>query len=145
MRIFVQRVKKAKLYVKDYFKGEIERGIVLFVGIGKGDTEDKIDYLVKKIVSLRIFEDENGKMNNSILDVNGEIMVVSQFTLYGDCSRGNRPDFTMAEKPELAKILFEKFVEKLKSYNIKIIEGEFGEKMVVEIHNDGPCSLLLEK
>ncbi|MCM8818425.1 MAG: D-aminoacyl-tRNA deacylase [Candidatus Omnitrophica bacterium] len=129
----------------DCYKGEIGKGIVLLVGFGKGDVEDKLDYFEKKIISLRIFEDENGKMNNSILDINGEIMIVPQFTLYGDCSKGNRPDFTKAEKPEVAKILFEKFVDKFKIYNIKIVEGEFGEKMLVEIHNDGPCSLILEK
>lgn len=145
MRALVQRVKKSKLYVNGLYKGEIEKGIVLLVGFGKGDTEDKLDYLAKKIVSLRIFEDENGRMNNSILDINGEIMVISQFTLYGDCSKGNRPDFTKAEKPEFAKNLFEKFLKKLKNYNLKIVEGEFGEKMIVEIHNDGPCSLVLEK
>ncbi len=145
MKAIVQRVKKAKLYVEEVYKGEIKKGIVVFLGIGKGDTVDKIDYFVKKIPSLRIFEDENGKMNYSIFDIKGEIMVVSQFTLYGDCTRGNRPDFTMAEKSEVAKIIFEKFVEKIKNLDIKLVAGEFGKKMIVEIYNDGPCTLILEK
>lgn len=144
MKIVIQRVKEGKLYVENFFRGKIEKGFVVFVGIGKGDTEDKIEYFIKKILSLRIFEDENGKMNYSLKDVKGEIMVVPQFTLYGDCKKGNRPDFTMAEKGEIAKELFIKFVEKLKENNINVIDGEFGKKMLVEIHNDGPCTILME-
>ncbi len=145
MRAIVQRVKKARLYIEDALKGEIGKGIVVFLGIGRGDTEEKIDYFIRKIVSLRIFEDKNGKMNYSILDIGGEIIIVSQFTLYGDCKKGNRPDFTEAEKPEIAKVLFEKFTERLKNFNLKIVEGEFGKKMMVEIFNDGPCTFILEK
>ncbi|MCM8804523.1 MAG: D-aminoacyl-tRNA deacylase [Candidatus Omnitrophica bacterium] len=145
MKLVIQRVKEAKLYVEDIFKGKIEKGIVVFVGIGRGDTEEKVDYFVKKILSLRIFEDENRKMNYSVSDINGELMIVPQFTLYGNCQNGNRPDFTMAEKGEIAEKIFNKFVEKIKTSYKKIVEGEFGKKMLVEINNDGPCTLILEK
>jgi len=145
MKAIIQRVKKARLYVENIYKGSIGKGIVVFIGIGKGDKEEKIEYLVRKILLLRIFEDENGKMNYSISDIKGEIMVVSQFTLYGDCRKGNRPDFTMAEDGKLAEEIYNKFLKKLKESNLKIVEGEFGKKMLVEIHNDGPCTLILEK
>jgi D-tyrosyl-tRNA(Tyr) deacylase len=145
MKAIIQRVKEARLYVENIYKGSIGKGIVVFIGIGKGDKEEKIEYLVRKILLLRIFEDENGKMNYSISDIKGEIMVVSQFTLYGDCRKGNRPDFTMAEDGKLAEEIYNKFLRKLKESNLKIVEGEFGKKMLVEIHNDGPCTLILEK
>jgi D-tyrosyl-tRNA(Tyr) deacylase len=145
MKILIQRAKEARLYVENIYKGSIGKGIVVFIGIGKGDKEEKIEYLVRKILLLRIFEDENGKMNYSISDIKGEIMVVSQFTLYGDCRKGNRPDFTMAEDGKLAEEIYNKFLIKLKESNLKIVEGEFGKKMLVEIHNDGPCTLILEK
>ncbi|HOK55756.1 MAG TPA: D-aminoacyl-tRNA deacylase [bacterium] len=145
MRLVIQRVSKAKLFVEEKEKGEIEKGLVILLGIGKGDTEDKIDYVIKKILSLRIFEDENGKMNYSVSDICGDLMIVSQFTLYGDCTGGNRPDFTMAEKGEIAEKLYNKFIEKIKKSNVKIVEGEFGKKMTVEIHNDGPCTIILER
>lgn len=145
MKVLIQRVKKARLYINEIFKGEIGKGLVVFVGIKKNDTEDKIDYFVKKILSLRIFEDENRKMNYSVVEIKGEIMIVPQFTLYGDCLKGNRPDFTNAEEPKIARLFFEKFVEKMKKSNIKIVEGKFGAKMLVEIVNDGPCTLILEK
>ena len=145
MKAIIQRVKEARLYVENIYKGSIGKGIVVFIGIGKGDKEEKIEYLVRKILLLRIFEDENGKMNYSISDIKGEIMVVSQFTLYGDCRKGNRPDFTMAEDGKLAEEIYNKFLKKLKESNLKIVEGEFGKKMLVEIHNDGPCTLILEK
>jgi D-tyrosyl-tRNA(Tyr) deacylase len=145
MKILIQRVKEAKLYVENVYKGSIGKGIVVFIGIGKGDKEEKIEYMVRKILSLRIFEDENGKMNYSVSDIKGEIMVVSQFTLYGDCRKGNRPDFTMAEDGKIAEGIYNKFLGKLKESNLKTVEGEFGKKMLVEIHNDGPCTLILEK
>jgi D-tyrosyl-tRNA(Tyr) deacylase len=145
VKAIIQRVKEARLYVENIYKGSIGKGIVVFIGIGKGDKEEKIEYLVRKILLLRIFEDENGKMNYSISDIKGEIMVVSQFTLYGDYRKGNRPDFTMAEDGKLAEEIYNKFLMKLKESNLKIVEGEFGKKMLVEIHNDGPCTLILEK
>jgi len=145
MKAIIQRVKEAKLYVESVYKGSIKKGIVVFVGIGRGDNEEKIEYISRKILLLRIFEDEKGKMNYSISDIKGEIMVVSQFTLYGDCRKGNRPDFTMAEDGKLAEEIYNKFLEKIKGSELKIVEGEFGKKMLVEIHNDGPCTLILEK
>ena len=145
MRLVIQRVKKAKLFVEDKEKGETGKGIVVLLGIGKGDTEDKIDYIINKILSLRIFEDENGKMNYSLMDIGGDLMIVPQFTLYGNCTGGNRPDFTMAEKGEIAEKFYKKFVEKIRNKNLKSVEGEFGKKMTVEIHNDGPCTIILEK
>jgi D-tyrosyl-tRNA(Tyr) deacylase len=145
VKAILQRATEARLYVENIYKGSIGKGIVVFIGIGKGDKEEKIEYLVRKILLLRIFEDENGKMNYSISDIKGEIMVVSQFTLYGDCRKGNRPDFTMAEDGKLAEEIYNKFLKKLKESNLKIVEGEFGKKMLVEIHNDGPCTLILEK
>ncbi|MCM8784678.1 MAG: D-aminoacyl-tRNA deacylase [Candidatus Omnitrophica bacterium] len=145
MRVVIQRVKKAKLFIEDKEKGKIGKGLVVFLGIGVGDDESKIDYIIKKILSLRIFEDENRKMNYSVVDIGGDLMVVSQFTLYGDCKRGNRPDFTQAEKGEIAEKIYNKFIEKIKKSDIKIVEGEFGKKMCVEIHNDGPCTIILEK
>jgi D-tyrosyl-tRNA(Tyr) deacylase len=145
MKAIIQRVKEAKLYVESVYKGSIKKGIVVFVGIGRGDNEEKIEYISRKILLLRIFEDEKGKMNYSISDIKGEIMVVSQFTLYGDCRKGNRPDFTMAEDGKLAEEIYNKFLEKIKESELKIVEGEFGKKMLVEIHNDGPCTLILEK
>jgi len=145
MKVVIQRVKEAKLYVENVYRGRIGKGIVIFIGIGKGDSEEKIEYIVRKILSLRIFEDEKEKMNYSVSDIKGEIMVVSQFTLYGDCRKGNRPDFTMAEKGEIAEVIYKKFLERIKEANLKIVEGEFGKKMLVEIHNDGPCTLILEK
>ncbi len=145
MKVVIQRVKEAKLYVENVYRGRIGKGILIFIGIGKGDSEEKIEYIVRKILSLRIFEDEKEKMNYSVSDIKGEIMVVSQFTLYGDCRKGNRPDFTMAEKGEIAEVIYKKFLERIKEANLKIVEGEFGKKMLVEIHNDGPCTLILEK
>lgn len=145
MKAVIQRVKEAKIFVEGNFKGKIGKGIVVFVGIGKGDTEQIAEYLAKKVLSLRIFEDENGKMNCSVLDISGEIMVVSQFTLYGDCRKGNRPDFTSAEKGEIAEKIFNFFVEKIKEVKTQVICGEFGKKMLVEIHNDGPCTIIMEK
>lgn len=145
MKLVIQRVKEAKLYVEGIFKGKIGKGIVVFIGIGKGDTEEKIDYFVKKVLSLRIFEDENGKMNYSLSDIGGDLMIISQFTLYGNCQNGNRPDFVMAEKGEIAEKIFKKFVEKITNLYPKVVEGEFGKKMLVEIDNDGPCTLILEK
>lgn len=145
MRILVQRVKKAKLYVEDIKKGEINQGLVLFVGFKKGDKIENFEFFKKKILNLRVFEDEKNKMNYSVLDLKGELMIIPQFTLYGDCSKSNRPDFTMAEKSEIAKILFEKFVEMFENIELKTIIGEFGKKMIVEIYNDGPCTIMLEK
>ena len=145
MKVLVQRVKKAVLYVEGNLKGEIGRGMVVFVGVGKNDKEEDSIYLANKVYSLRIFEDSSGKMTYSLNQIDGEIMIVSQFTLYGDCRKGNRPDFTKAEKSQIAYSLYKKFLEEMEKKEIKkIVSGEFGKKMLVEIHNDGPVTLIIE-
>ena len=145
MKVVVQRVKKASLFVEENYRGEIGEGIVALAGFKKNDGEREIKYIVDKIYNLRIFEDENGKMNYSIEKIKGEIMVVPQFTLYGDVSHSNRPDFTKAEEFSKAKNLFEMFVEEMKKKGAKLLCGEFGKKMLVEIHNDGPVTIIIEK
>ncbi|RKD34647.1 D-aminoacyl-tRNA deacylase [Thermohalobacter berrensis] len=144
MRAVVQRVKNAKVAVKDKTTGEIGKGLLVLLGIGKNDSEEDIKYLTEKIVKLRIFEDENEKLNLSLLDIKGELLVVSQFTLYGDVRKGRRPNFTDAAPPKKAVELYKDFVDKCKSYGIKVETGEFGEYMNVELNNDGPVTILLD-
>jgi len=145
MRVVVQRVKRASLFVEENYRGEIGKGGVVLVGFKKNDGEKEIKYIVDKIYNLRIFEDENGKMNYSIEKIKGEIMVVPQFTLYGDISHSNRPDFTESEEFSKARNLFEMFVSEMKKKGNKLLCGEFGKKMLVEIHNDGPVTIIIEK
>ncbi len=145
MRAVVQRVNSA--FVRyDGVENKIGKGLVVFVAIGCEDTEKDVDYMVNKIVKLRIFDDENGKMNKSVVEVGGEILVVSEFTLYGSCKGSNRPDFTYAAKPEVAKKLYDNFVEKLKLTIMedKVKTGNFGSYMLVNILNDGPVTIILE-
>ena len=144
MRAVVQRVKQTSLKVDGELISEIPFGLTVFLGVKVGDTETEADYLVKKIAGLRIFEDEQGKMNLSVKDVGGEVLLVSQFTLYGDCSHGNRPSFTLAERPELAEPLYEYAYATLKSYDIPVKKGVFGADMQISQHNDGPVTILLE-
>jgi D-tyrosyl-tRNA(Tyr) deacylase len=144
MRAVLQRVKNAKVRVKEEIVGEINSGILVFLGIGKNDTEKEIENLASKIVNLRIFPDENGKMNFSALSLKKEIMIVSQFTLYADCKKGNRPSFTDALEPSLAEEFYKKFVEKVKQYNLKVATGKFGEIMEIETTQDGPVTIILE-
>lgn len=144
MRAVVQRVKRTTLSVDNQRISEIPFGLTVFLGVKSGDTKSQADYLMKKVANLRIFEDENGKMNLSVKDVGGEVLLVSQFTLYGDCSHGNRPSFTLAERPELAEPLYEYAVETLKSYDIPVKKGVFGADMQISQHNDGPVTILLE-
>ena len=144
MRAVVQRVKRTTLSVDNQLISEIPFGLTVFLGVKSGDTKSQADYLMKKVANLRIFEDENGKMNLSVKDVGGEVLLVSQFTLYGDCSHGNRPSFTLAERPELAEPLYEYAVETLKSYDIPVKKGVFGADMQISQHNDGPVTILLE-
>lgn len=144
MRVIVQRVVKGKVTVGERTVGEIGKGCVLLLGIGKEDEARDIAYLVEKIMNLRIFEDETGKMNISLLDIRGELLVVSQFTLYGDCRKGKRPSYDKAARPEVARELYESFVRHCKEYGIKVETGEFQAMMKVEIHNDGPVTLLLD-
>ncbi len=144
MKAVVQRVKKTSLAVDGELISEIPFGLTVFLGIKCGDTEKQADYLAKKIANLRIFEDENGKMNLSVKDVGGEVLLVSQFTLYGDASHGNRPSFTLAERPERAEPLYEYAVEALRSYGVTVKKGVFGGDMKIEQYNDGPVTILLE-
>jgi D-aminoacyl-tRNA deacylase len=144
MRIVVQRSKKASVTVNEKVIGEIEKGLVLLVGVTHDDTIDDANYLADKIVNLRIFEDENGKMNLSLLDVGGSILSISQFTLYGDCRKGRRPNFMAAAKPEEALNLYQYFNTVLSEKNVVVETGEFGAEMDVALINDGPVTLILD-
>ncbi len=144
MRAVVQRVKNAKVEVDDNEIGAIDSGLLVFLGIGDEDKMDDIDYLIDKIVNLRIFEDENGKMNLSAVDLGKDIMVVSQFTLYGDCRQGKRPNFLNAAPPDKAERLYDVFIDKINKYDLKIETGEFKAMMDVDLVNDGPVTLLID-
>ncbi|WP_027634075.1 D-aminoacyl-tRNA deacylase [Clostridium hydrogeniformans] len=144
MRAVVQRVLSSKVTVSGEIVGEIEKGFNVLLGIQKEDTEDDIKYLVDKIINLRVFTDDNDKMNLSLLDVKGELLIVSQFTLYGDCRRGRRPSFIEALGGEEAERLYEIFLEKCRECGLKVEKGIFGADMKVSIENDGPVTLLLE-
>ena len=144
MKAVVQRVRKTTLSVDGELISEIPFGLAVFLGVKVGDTEKEAGYLMKKIANLRIFEDENGKMNLSVKDVGGEVLLISQFTLYGDCSHGNRPSFTLAERPERAEPLYRYAVNALSLYDIPVKTGVFGADMKIEQFNDGPVTILLE-
>lgn len=144
MKAVVQRVKKTTLRVDGETISEIPFGLTVFLGVKVGDTTAQADYLMKKVANLRIFEDENGKMNLSVKDVAGEVLLVSQFTLYGDASHGNRPSFTLAERPEQAEPLYEYAVNALKTQGVTVKKGVFGADMQIEQRNDGPVTILLE-
>lgn len=143
MRVLVQRSLKSSVMVNNKIVGKIDNGLVLLVGFTNEDTSKDIDYLVKKVVNLRIFDDEYGIMNKSILDVNGSILSISQFTLYADTKKGNRPSYVKAMNGEFAVKLYEEFNKKLEEY-VKVESGIFGEDMKVNILNDGPITILLE-
>ncbi len=145
MRAVIQRVLNANLRVDGELISEIGAGYVVFLGVKKGDERTDADYFIKKIPTLRICEDENGKINRSILDVGGEILLVSQFTLYANASHGNRPDFISAEAPDKAKELYNYLAEGLKAQGIRVKLGVFGADMKINQTNDGPFTLLLEK
>ena len=145
MRLVVQRVKKAKVEVEGKTVGSINNGFLVLLGVTHTDTRKEADYLVKKLCNLRVFEDENGKMNLGLKDVGGELLIVSQFTLYADCTQGNRPSFTNAAKPDVANELYEYFCEKCREQNIKVEKGIFGADMKVSLLNDGPVTIILEK
>ena len=145
MRILIQRVKRASVLIDGKEKRGINRGMCIFIGITHGDDESKADWLAEKISGLRIFEDENGKTNLSIHDVDGELLLVSQFSLYASCVKGRRPSFTDAAKPDEAERLYDYFVSKVKSFDFKKITcGEFGADMEVEIINDGPLTFIID-
>jgi D-tyrosyl-tRNA(Tyr) deacylase len=144
MRIVLQRVSWGRVLVAGHAIGEIGKGMVILVGIGPQDGEDQARLLAEKVANLRIFEDEQGKMNLSVLDVGGEVIVVSQFTLYADTRRGRRPSFTEAALPEVARPLVELFAQLLRQLGVPTQTGEFGAHMQVEISNDGPVTIWME-
>ena len=144
MRAVVQRVKKAKVSCGGETVSETGPGLLVFLGVGKGDTEEDADYLLAKVVALRIFEDEEGKFNLCLTDVGGELMIVSQFTLYGDARKGRRPSFSEAARGSLACELYDYFVFKAKDMGIHVGEGRFGAMMDVSLVNDGPVTMLLD-
>ena len=144
LRAILQRVKQASVEVDSKVVGNIDKGLVLLLGAKSGDQEQDVDYLVDKCLNLRIFEDENGKMNLSALDVKAEILVISQFTLYADTKKGRRPSFTDALNPEEAERLYQRFIELTKEKGLKAESGIFGAKMLVKILNWGPVTLILE-
>ncbi|NLU53068.1 MAG: D-tyrosyl-tRNA(Tyr) deacylase [Clostridiaceae bacterium] len=145
MRAVVQRVKRAEVRVNNEITGKIDKGILVLLGVGQDDTNKDLEYMAEKIVNLRIFEDQEGKMNLSVLDVNGGILVVSQFTLYGDCRKGKRPSYSTAARPEMAEKLYNEFVDYIKSkYDIKVETGVFQAMMDVDFINEGPVTLLID-
>lgn len=144
MRLVVQRVKNAKVEVDNKIVGQINGGYMVLVGVGPNDTEKEADYLAKKLINLRVFEDENGKMNLGLKDVNGELLLISQFTLYADCSGGNRPSFINAAKPDKANELYDYFCKKC-TESVPVQKGVFGAHMEVTLQNSGPVTILLEK
>ena len=145
MKFVVQRVSCAKVEVENEIVGKIEKGFMVLIGIKDTDTKQEADYLVKKLINLRVFEDENKKMNLSLKDVNGELLLVSQFTLYGDCSGGNRPSFIEAAKPEKANELYNYIIEQCKKQITNVRTGIFGADMKDSLVNDGPVTIGMEK
>ena len=144
MKVLIQRVKKASVTIENELFSSIDKGILALVGIEKGDNLENIQKMAKKIVNLRIFADENDKMNLSLQNINGEMLIVSQFTLCGDCKKGTRPSFDKSASPEIANELYEAFIKEVESYGIKYGTGQFGAMMDVELINDGPVTFMLE-
>lgn len=144
MKVVIQRVTRASVKVDGEVIGEIGQGLVVFVGVSQGDTAEDIEYLVEKIINLRIFSDAGGKFNLSVLDVKGELLLVSQFTLLASTRKGRRPGFTDAAPPDLAEALFNQFVAETHASNLKIATGKFQAYMQVEIHNDGPVTIIID-
>ena len=144
MRAVVQRVSRARVSVDGEVVGRIGRGLCVLLGVGEGDTERDADYLANKVAGLRIFPDEAGLMNRSVLEIGGAVLAISQFTLYGDCRKGKRPSFVKAMKPPRAEELFEYFVERVRAQGLEVATGRFGAMMDVELVNQGPVTLLLD-
>jgi len=145
MKLVVQRVKHASVKVDNEIKGQIGQGFLVLLGIKKGDTKKDLEYCAKKLVGLRVFKDNEDKMNLSIQDIDGEFLIISQFTLYGDTKKGNRPSFVMAEDPIIANNMYEEFLEEVRKMSGKKVEkGVFGADMKVELLNDGPVTILIE-
>ncbi|MEE8268772.1 MAG: D-aminoacyl-tRNA deacylase [Nitrospinaceae bacterium] len=145
MKIVLQRVLRSSVSVDDEVVGEIGKGLMILFGAEKGDSDEAVNALADKVLNLRIFADDQGKMNRSCLDVKGEILVVSQFTLAGNCSRGRRPGFDNAAAPEEAEWLYQNFIKKLVESKLKVQEGRFGAHMQVDLVNDGPVTFILER
>ena len=145
MKLVVQRVKEAKVEVDEKMVGKINKGFLVLIGITHEDEKEQADYLVKKLCNLRVFEDKNGKMNLGLKDIEGELLIVSQFTLYADCSNGNRPSFTNAARPEKANELYEYFCKECEKNDIKVEKGIFGADMKVSLINDGPVTIKKKK
>jgi len=144
VRAVVQRVSKASVTIAQQEVGKIDQGLVILLGIHEKDTQDDVDYLVKKIAQMRIFEDEQGKMNRSVEDVEGQILSVSQFTLFADTKKGNRPSFISAARPETAIPLYEAFNEGIRNRGITVATGQFGADMAVSLINDGPVTIIID-
>lgn len=144
MRLLIQRVQNASVTVENETIGSISKGLLVFVGVSNTDTREIADKMIHKLLNLRIFSDENGKTNLSLSSVNGELLIISQFTLYADCKHGNRPSFTDAGKPELANALYEYIIEKCKESVAKVACGEFGADMKISLLNDGPFTIMLD-
>lgn len=145
MRLVIQRVSEANVKVDNEIVGKIDEGLLVLFGAGQGDTKEQADYLAEKLCNLRVFRDENDKMNLSIKDIDGELLVVSQFTLYADCRKGNRPSFVNAADPDDAEELYEYFMEKCRKSVKKVEKGIFGADMKVNLLNNGPVTIILEK
>ena len=144
MRIVIQRSKRAEVKIKNEVVGSIEQGLVLLVGIESADTQEDVDYLVRKVAAMRIFSDESDKMNFSVKDVKGDILSISQFTLHADTKKGNRPSFIQAAKPEAANALYELFNEGLRKNDLRVVNGVFGADMEVSLINDGPVTIIID-
>jgi D-tyrosyl-tRNA(Tyr) deacylase len=145
MRVVLQRVSRARVAIDGGVRGEIGRGLLLLVGLREGDSDETLRWMADKVASLRIFPDEEGKMNRSVEEIGGALLVVSQFTLYGDARRGRRPSFIEAARPEVAIPLYERFVELLRETGLTVGTGEFGAMMAVELVNDGPVTMVLDR
>jgi D-tyrosyl-tRNA(Tyr) deacylase len=144
MKVVIQRVSRASVTVENETVGKVGKGLVLFLGVQDKDTDQDIRWMVEKCLQLRIFENANGKFHYSVTDVNGELLVISQFTLFGDCKKGRRPGFTQAALPDHAEKCYNKFVEILKQSGLNVETGQFAAKMLVEIHNQGPVTLIVD-
>lgn len=144
MRAIVQRVREASVVVEGNTVGKIDKGLLVFLGVGQGDDSKDLEYMIDKVLGLRIFQDENDKMNLSLMDIKGELLVVSQFTLYGDVRKGRRPSFSESAHPDIANKLYKEFIEAAKSKGIKVEKGVFGAHMDVSLINDGPVTILLD-
>lgn len=144
MKAVIQRVSHGKVTIDHQIHGEIGRGFVVLLGVAKDDTKEDMDYLVKKIAGLRVFEDEEGKMNLALKDVNGELLIISQFTLFADTKKGNRPSFIDAGLPEPSKAFYLDFIQAFRSLGFTVAEGEFGADMAVELVNDGPVTIIID-